>query len=300
MTQTAIADDGARARSGMILIVAALALAALTGGLMKLLTDEMSPVLISWFRFTGYFLIMLPVALARVGRRAFRPPRVGIQVMRGLFQAAGNLTFMFGVIGLAYADAIAILYIYPFLMTLMAPAMLGERVRIAGWIGVFGGFAGGLLVVRPEFGGLDIHAVFVLGTGFLVALQMLLNRKLGVLSDPAVIAMWGGMVASLAVVPALPFVWVPVSGEQALIIALLALTSAVSQTMMILALARAPASDLAPFTYAEIVSAVIVGLAMFGTLPDLLSWGGIGLIILSGVLVARAQGRAVLRRNPKI
>jgi drug/metabolite transporter (DMT)-like permease len=290
----------ASARSGILLIVAGMSLAALTGALMKSLTDTMSPMLIGWFRFTGYFLIILPFALARVGRKAFRPPRVGIQIMRGLFQVAGNLCFMFGVRGLNYADAIAILYVYPFLMTLMAPSVLGERVSAIGWIGVFGGFAGVLLVIRPEFGALDSHALLVLGTGFLVALQMLLNRKLGVLADPSVISMWGALIAAAVLSFTLPAVWSPIGTEELWIIVLMAFTSAASQTMMILALSRAPASDLAPFTYSEIVSAVLIGLVMFGTLPDMLSWAGIGLITLSGVVVARAQGRITLRRQPKI
>jgi drug/metabolite transporter (DMT)-like permease len=181
MTQTASPDDTAPARSGILLVVAGLSLAALTGALMKTLTTDMSPMLIGWFRFTGYFLIMVPFALHRVGRRAFRPPRIGIQVLRGLLLVAGNLSFMFGVRGLDFADAIAILYVYPFLMTLLAPMVLGERVSLTGWAGVFGGFAGVLLVMRPEFGNLDVNALLVLGTGGVVALQMLMNRKLGVL-----------------------------------------------------------------------------------------------------------------------
>ena len=99
----------------------------------------------------------------------------------------------------------------------------------------------------------------------------------------------------------LPFAWQPVTAAQLGILALMAVTSAISQTLMIMALARAPASDLAPFTYSEIVSAVLIGLVMFGTLPDMLSWAGIGLITLSGGVVARAQAlRAVVRRQPKI
>ena len=137
---------------------------------------------------------------------------------------------------------------------------------------------------------MDAHALFVLCTGAMVALQMLMNRKLGVLADPSVISMWGAMIAALVLLFALPFVWEPIGANQLGIVALMALTSAASQTMMILALARAPASDLAPFTYSEIVAAVLIGLVMFGTLPDVLSWVGIGLIILSGVAVARAQG----------
>ncbi len=300
MTSNDHSEPVAHRHSAIVLIIAGLSLAALTGALMKTLTTEMSPLLIAWFRFTGYFLIMLPIALARAGRRAFRPPRFGIQVMRGLLLAIGNISFMFGVVGLDYADAIAILYVYPFLMTLLAPMVLGERVSVIGWLGVCGGFAGVLVVIRPEFGEVDAHAAFVLGTGLMVALQMLLNRKLGVLSDPLVISMWGALIASLVVLFTVPFVWVTITLHQMGVLALMALTSAASQTMMILALARAPASDLAPFTYWEIVAAVLIGLVMFGTLPDALSWIGIGLIILSGVAVARAQGRMTLRRQPKI
>ncbi len=294
-------DENSLARNGILLIVLGLSMAALTGALMKSLTSELSPMLIGWFRFTGYFLIMVPVALARVGRRAFKPPRVGIQIMRGLLLAIGTLSFMTGVRDLDYADAIAILYVYPFLMVLMAPLILGERVSAIGWVGVFGGFGGVLLVVRPEFRNFDVSALYVLFTGFLVAVQMLLNRKLGTLSDPAVISMWGALVASLVVMLTLPFGWQPVTAAQLGILALMALTSAISQTLMIMAFSRAPASDLAPFTYSEIVSAVLIGLVMFGTLPDTLSWAGIGLIMLSGVVVARAQAaRPVVRHQQKV
>ena len=224
-----------------------------------------------------------------------------MQVLRGVLLVMGTLSFMTGVRTLPYADAIAILYVYPFLMTLMAPAILGERVSLVGWLGVMGGFAGVLLVMRPDFGGFDLGALFVIGTGFMVAIQMLLNRKLGVLSDPSVVSMWGTLIAALVLSLGLPFVWQPVSLYQLGILALMALTSALSQTLMILGFSRAPASELAPFTYGEIVAAVVFGFMIFGSLPDGFSWAGITLIIVSGVVVARAQsGRTVLRRQPKI
>ena len=278
-----------------------LSLAAFGGALMKLLTGDLPPMLIGWVRFTGFFLMIAPVALLRVGRRALRPPRPGIQIVRGLLHAASNVCFVAGVYYLNFADAIAILYVYPFLMVLMAPAVLGERVTLAGWLGVIGGFGGVLLVMRPDFQSFDIGAFLVLAAGALIAIQMLLNRKLGVLADPTVISMWGALAAAFALSLALPFVWQPITAGQFGILALTALTGAISHTLMIMAFARAPASDLAPFTYSEIVSAVLIGFIMFGTLPDLMSWSGIGLITLSGIIVGRAQAaRIVLRRQPKI
>ena len=155
--------------------------------------------------------------------------------------------------------------------------------------------------MRPDFQSFDIGAFLVLAAGALIAIQMLLNRKLGVLADPTVISMWGALAAAFALSLALPFVWQPITAGQFGILALTALTGAISHTLMIMAFAQAPASDLAPFTYSEIVSAVLIGFIMFGTLPDLMSWSGIGLITLSGIIVGRAQAaRIVLRRQPKI
>ncbi|MHC8510367.1 MAG: DMT family transporter [Rhodospirillales bacterium] len=285
---------------GIVIIIAGLSMAAMTGALMKLLTDDMPPLLVAWVRFVSYFLIIAPFALRRVGMRAWRPPGARIQVLRGVLLTAGNILFIYGVTGLDYADAIAILYVYPFIMTLLAPMVLGERPGLVGWLGCAGGFAGVLAVARPDFGDIDTHAVLVFGAGCMVALQMLLNRKLGVISDPFVVSMWGALIPALALSFAAPFVWRPIGQEHLVIIAVMAVTTAASQTLMILAMSRAKASDLAPFTYTEIASAALIALVMFGTWPDAIASAGIGLIILSGVAVARVQGRIALRRQQKI
>ena len=82
--------------------------------------------------------------------------------------------------------------------------MLGEPVSRPAWAGVAGGFCGVLLVIRPDPAALDIGAIFILFTGFTVAVQMLLNRKLGSESDPLLVSMWGAVVASVALSVSLP------------------------------------------------------------------------------------------------
>ena len=156
---------------------------------MKILTETLSPPLVSWFRFAAYGLLLVPIALWRAGPGCFRPTRPLVQIGRGLMLAAGNTAFMYGVRHVDYANAIAILYIYPFIMIALSALVLGERVSGSAWIGVAGGFSGVLLVVRPDMSGLDPAAMFILFTGTMVALQMLFNRKLGVLSDPVVVSM---------------------------------------------------------------------------------------------------------------
>ncbi|MEL0133169.1 MAG: hypothetical protein VW830_06905, partial [Rhodobiaceae bacterium] len=70
--------------AAVIIMLTALCLAALSGALMKILTDSLSPPLVAWFRFAGYGLLLIPIALWRVGPQCFRPARPFVQVARGL------------------------------------------------------------------------------------------------------------------------------------------------------------------------------------------------------------------------
>lgn len=280
-----------RSTSGIILVVIALALAAFGGGLMKLLTDSLSPVMIAWARFCGSSLILLPFVIWHVGGIRLTPHRPLIQTVRGVLMALGNIAFIFGVQQLDYANAIAILYVYPFIMVFLAPFVLGEKVGITGWIGVIGGFGGVVMVMRPDVTGLDYQALFVFVSGAMIAIQMLLNRLLGARSNPMVAALWGSMVAAIILTPFVPFFWSALTSTEVAILALLAVTASVSQTLMILGMGRAAAGDVAPFTYTEIVSGIVLGFLMFGTLPDALAFMGMALIVISGILVARMRAQ---------
>lgn len=285
---------------GILLIVFGLSTAALSGALMKLLVETMPPMLIVWFRFAGYFLVMVPLVALR--RAPVLPvPRPRLQLLRGLCMAGSTVCFVTGARTLDYADAIAILYAYPFMLTLAAPWILGERVSLAAWAGVAGGFLGVLIVARPSFGGVGIDALWVLACALLVTGQLVINRKLGSVAEPLVTSLYGAGVATALTTLGLPWLWQPVPAADWWILALLGVTGAISQTAIVLAFSRAPASDLAPFTYTEIVSAVVFGVLIFGTWPDWISWIGIALIIASGVAVARAMAmRTTPRRVPKI
>ena len=289
-------------RAGLVPLLAGLFLAALSGAVMKGLSDELPAFLIVWMRFLGFVLLMLPLVVWRHGRGAFRPVMPGAQALRGAMMAAGTACFIVAARTLEFAEAITLLYVYPFIITLLAPVFLREPPRLSTFLGVAGGFAGVLLVARPDTGGLlAAGAPFALGAGALIAGQMILNRRLGRSVDPILTSFWGACVVAALVTPAAPFLWQTPTLAQAGQLALLAVLASVSQTLHAIAFARAPAADLAPFTYAEIVAGVGIGLAVFGTWPDVLSFLGMAVIALSGIAVARVQrGRMTARRTTKI
>lgn len=287
----------------IVLLTSGLSLAALNGALMKILSGSASEIFIVWARYLGFFIVMIPVMLFMVKGESLKPVRPFLQVLRAATIAFATVSFVIGAKTTDFADSIAIIYIYPFLLTLMAPWLLGEKVPLAAWLGVIGGFCGVLLVAKPDFNGLETGAVFTLLCGVLVSFHLVLNRKLAPLANPLITSMWGALLATLILSLFVPFAWrLPIGNDWWLVVGV-ALLSALSQSLTLMAFARAQASTLAPFSYAEIISAVVIGLALFGTLPDLLAWLGMVLIVGSGILVAQAPRLGALvsrRRQPPL
>jgi len=291
----------AETRQGIILIVVGLIVASFAGAIMKILTEDLSPIQITWIRFFGYTLIMLPIVMIRFGRSALKPARPGIQVIRGITMAGATVAFITGVQTVDFADAIAILYAYPFLLVLLAVMFLGERVNLAGWLGIFGGFIGVLLVMRPEFKSFNSGTMWVFLSAIIISIQLALNRKLGTLSHPLVTSFWGALTATIVLSFFLPFNWQPIGMDILWLITMLVICGCINHTLIVFSFAKATASTLAPFTYFEIVAAVAIGYFMFGTLPIWISWVGIFLITISGLIVARSlPSRETPQRSPKI
>jgi len=283
----------------VFILLVALALASFSGGLIKILTATMEPALISFLRFLGYFILLFPLALFQHGKKVFKPFHPKVQILRGCALVLGNMTFIYGVQHVDYANSIAILYIYPFLMISLSVWILNETVSRSTWLGVFGGFAGVILVLRPNIIQMDFNGLFIVFTGLMVALQMLLNRKLGMATSPLIVAVWGAFVACFMSSLFIPFFWNVPGKTELFIIIILSITTALSQTLMIVAMSWASADKVAPFTYFEIPSATLVGFLLFQTLPDLLSWVGMVLIIFSGVLVKLFTNKSQLRLRDK-
>jgi len=289
-----------RSTRGIVMVMIGLSLAAFVGALMKMLGSQISPIQIAWFRFTGMTIILLPYLIWRYGVARLKPERPLIQMLRGLTMAGGTVAFVTGAQTVDFADAIAILYAYPFLLVVIAVVFLGETAHWSIWIGVLTGFIGVLLIMRPEFGEINTGTIYIFSCAIIVSIQLSLNRILGTVSNPLLTACMGAAFASLLLTILVPDTWQPIPHDAWFFIVLLVLVGAINQTLLVYAFTYANASTLAPFTYFEIVSAVIFGYLFFDTLPTILSWVGILLIVSGGMYVAHALHKnSITRRGTK-
>jgi drug/metabolite transporter (DMT)-like permease len=294
-------EDQHNTRQGIMLIVVGLTVASFSGAIMKLLSEDLNAFQIAWFRFSGMGFVLFFYFLFRSGSKLQLPRRPVVQVIRGICMAGGTTTFVLGAKTVDYADAIAILYAYPFLLILIAVLFLGEKASGLLWIGVIAGFAGVLMVMQPKFNNFNQGHIYILICALIVAVQMALNRKLGTVSPPLQTAFWGSISASVALTFLLPINWQAIPSSSWWLIGVLIVSGIINQTMLVFAFSKANASTLAPFTYTELIAAVLLGFVIFGTLPTWLSWIGIILISVSGLIVARLHSISALpRRVPRI
>lgn len=217
--------------------------------------------------------------------RLLRTERPGLQIARTLCQFGAVVCFYHGLPHLPLADITGIMLLLPLAITAMAALFLKESVGWRRWTACITGLIGALLIARPGLTGAHPGALWPFGTVVLFALYTVLTRKVSA-DDPAPNSMvWAALATVTVLGVAGPAYWVAPDWVGWLALGAIALFSGVANSARIQALAMAPASLLAPFGYTQIVTATVVGLIVFGDLPDGWSFAGIAVIVLSGLYV---------------
>ncbi len=298
--EEARATDSPRALLGVGLMVAATAVLPVMDGIAKHLSSDYPLFQIVWARYFFHFLILCPVVLWRYGRQALLPPHPHLQVLRGGLLFVTTVLFFGAFSRIPLADALALIFIAPFVVTVLSALLLGESVGPHRWTAVVAGFIGACIIIRP---GLNISfgALLGLGAGITFGLYLVTTRRLSGTVPPLVALAFTALLGAVAASFALPWVWVPLDATAWLLMLVIGLLAACGHFLMIRAFDFAPASVLAPYTYCEMVMAAIVGYFAFGDFPDAWTWLGIAVIVAAGLYVSYREhrlGKARLRQPP--
>lgn len=295
MTQTHI--PATSAIKGVLLVSAAVFLFAAGDTAGKILFAFYSIPLILALRYSLNVLILLAVLGPRHGVALFRYRRPWLVLARGAMLALSSFVFAMALQRMPVGETVAITYLAPFVVLLLAGPLLGEVVGRWGWIAAVGGFLGVLLIVRPGSGlnptgvgfamlaasgavGYHLLTRFLARTETTVAL-LVSTALVGCLSYAAVLALtWPGM----ASVPT------PGLGQVGLLIGL-TVASTLGHFLFTAGYREAPAALLAPMNYLHIVWATLLGWAVFAHMPDALTIAGMGCVLASGALVALRSAR---------
>ena len=272
--------------TGIVLILVSMSIVPVMDGLAKELSTRYPVLEIVWSRYFFHLLYLFPVVIVRYGLSALFPSHPMLQIVRGGLLLASTILFFAAIAQMPIADALALVFVSPLIVTALSPSLLGEHVGLRRWIAVLIGFVGALIIIRPGFAAIDTGTLLALGAGVIYALYMIATRRLSGSAPPLVTLTYTALLGAVAMSAAVPFQWVPPSPVDWSMMAAMGGCAALGHFLLIKAFDHAQASVLAPFGYSEIVMATIVGFVMFGDFPDIWTWAGVAIIILSGVYIS--------------
>jgi len=293
---------------GILLMLAFCTLAPLLDVSSKLAAQGGMPVgQITTARFVVQGALMLPVVLALRLRPGLGPRALAFVTLRALFLILSTYSFVSGIAVMPLADALAVAFVEPFILLLLGPLIFGDQVgprRIAACVV---GFGGALLVIQPSLAAFGLVALWPLGTAVCFACYMLVTRAISAYMHPVAMQFhtsWTGLALCLPVlllfdggpVPALDPIW-PQDWNWLWLFGV-GFWAAVSHMCMTYALKFAPSATLAPLHYFEIVVAVLLGYLIFDDLPNLMTAGGIAVIVASGLYIIHRERVAHRARRP--
>lgn len=265
---------------------------------LKMLVAEYSSMQVVFFRCAMAMPVFF-VWMVMTDHSLFRTAYLGGHILRGalglgMLYAVGEC---FRVMQLA--DAYAIFFAAPLLVTLLSGPMLGEPAGLIRTLAALTGFAGVLIVLQPSGSGWSGYgALMALLATVFYAFSVILLRKMGARDRTLTIAFWFvflvGVGAGLAAWPN----WQPVNWPRDWHwILIMGVSGTLGQVLLTAAFRRASAAIVAPFDYVHLVWAVIYGWWFWSYLPDSRTWLGAAIIIASGLFVLYREHRLSRRAS---
>ncbi|KNX77698.1 membrane protein [Pseudomonas sp. 250J] len=277
---------------GIALVVVATFLFASHDALSKFLGGIYPIIMVVWVRYLVHTLLMAGIFLPKAGLAVLRTRRPLLQTLRALSLLSTSLLFTAGLQYLPLAEATSVNFLAPVLVTALSVPLLKERVTPGQWAAVVLGFIGVLVVVHPGGAMFTPAILFPFGSALGFCFYQLLTRKLAAHDSPTTSNFYAGLCNTLIMTALVPFFWqVPQWPHVPLMLALGG-CGMTAHLLLTQAFRHAAPALLAPFSYCQIVFAGLLGLVVFGQVPDGTSLVGIAVICLSGLGAAWMQRRA--------
>ena len=267
----------------------------------------------------GLLIIVFVIAPLTSGWAVARTRKLKMHMLRGLCVVLANMTFFLGLAAMPFADAVAIFFISPLVITLFSVLFLGEVVGPRRWAAIAVGFIGVLVMMRPGTQAFQVASLLPLVAAFCYAGIHIITRRIGGTESAATMAFYiqimfiiVGVLFGLVVGdgrfgdlsdPSLAFLlrawrW-PVPSDYPIFL-VIGVGIAVAGYLISQAYRVAEASYVAPFEYLALPMSVIWGMTVFDEFPDGRDYFGMVLILGAGLFTIwrEAQVKPVALQRP--
>ncbi len=260
-----------------------------------------------------FLVVLMPL---NGGLSLMRTNRLGANLLRGLCAVTANLMFFLGLSAMPIADAVAIFFVSPLIITIFSVIFLGEYVGPRRWAAVVLGLIGVVIVIRPGTDAFQIASLLPLiaavGYGFL----HIITRQIRATESAATLTFYTliTFLSSSALIglllghgrydgyghPALGFLfrdWSMPATPDFPIFLLIGCASVAGGMLISEAYRKSDAAFVAPFEYISLPLAIFWGVTVFDEFPDLIAISGMVLIIGSGLYMVWREAQINKRKD---
>ena len=274
---------------------------AIMGAFAKLASESMSSLEVVFFRnIAGVVIIGFAIWKTPLINKGGKP---WLLLFRGTMGFVALLAFFYNIAHIPLGDAMTYSKTAPIFTAIFAWLFLNEKLNVKGWIAIFIGFIGIIFITQPTIDGFSKYDILGIFSGIGAALAYTSIRELRNFYDTKAIVlsfMGVGTVGPLLLFFFSPYIhistfdfmlgqFVMPEGIVWLYLIGMGIFATISQLLMTKAYGETKAGIVGAISYTNIIFAIIVGMVLGDNFPSIITIIGILLIIISGIMVARAK-----------
>ncbi len=274
---------------------------AIMGAFAKLASESMSSLEVVFFRnIAGVIIIGFAVLKNPMTHKGGKPV---LLFFRGFMGFVALLAFFYNIAHISLGDAMTYSKTSPIFTAIFAFLFLHEKLSLKGWMAVFIGFVGIVFITEPSGIGFTKYDILGLFSGVGAALAYTSVRELKAYYDTRAIVlsfMLTGTIGPIILFLVSPYIqlkeldfifaeFVMPSGITWVYLVAMGLFATLSQVLMTKAYGETKAGIVGAVSYTNILFSIMVGVMLGDALPSMSTTFGIVLIILAGIMVARAK-----------
>jgi drug/metabolite transporter (DMT)-like permease len=295
----------------VLCLISALACLTVSDSIIKWLSPELPLHQITLFRSCFALVIVLVIVQLEGGLVTLKTRRPILHFVRGSMLVLANMFFFIGLAAMPLAETVVLFYTAPLFICMLSQPVLGEKVGLSRWLVIFAGLIGAIIMLRPGSEVFKPVSLLPILAALSYAAMTMMTRKLGIQEKAGALTFYiqiafivissitglaiGDGAFDLYANKSLGFLlraWVWPNSYQLQLLMLCGGIVSIGGYLISQAYRLGEASAVAPFEYASLPFALVIGYYLWGDWPDSYAFVGTGLIICSGLLVFYLENRA--------
>ena len=267
-----------------LLAIGATFFGSFMGACVKLLSDDLHPIIICFYRCLMGLIIITPF-IAKNNFQALQTDNMRLQILRALINIISMICW-FTAIGMMHLEkATALGFTTPLFTTILAVIVLGEVIRFHRTAALLFGFIGILIIIRPGYMPFEFGTILMLIASFSFSFVLIFVKKLSATDSSLTIIFYHLLYMTPAFFILSLFYWQSISFNQLIIFSLMGSSGLLSHWCLAQAFKMSDTTFVMPLQFTKLIWASLIGLFIFAEQPDIWTWIGGVIIFISVVYI---------------